>query len=266
MGADHLDGSSGYDTVIFTTQGADGVYVDLRDGEAGYYDGLYVTTDIELLGIERVDGTDNDDEFRGSDDLSEQIHGGKGADVVYGSKGADLLDGGEADGAADWLSYLYSASGVTVDLANNAASGGHAQGDQISGFENVQGSAHADVIKGNGEANTLDADEGKDTITGRGGADTFQFWYDESGVGAGKRDVVTDFKQAQGDKVDLSFFDPSLEFVGKAAFDGEDQVRYVQKDGFTLLQFEYDSASAGHEMEIQLTGEITFKAADFILA
>lgn len=265
-GAVNYDGGTGVDTLAYRTVNGLGVAVDLRNGIAGHFqDSITVAFDDTLHGIEVIDGTQADDLFFGSDAIADTFSGGAGSDVVFGSKGADSLHGGDDDNATDYLSYLYSGAGVSVDLLNNTASGGYAQGDQISGFEAVQGSTHDDVLKGTGGANVFDADEGVDTITGRGGADRFQFWYDESGIGAGHRDIVTDFSRVQGDKVDLSSFDTPLEFVGSAGFSGEDQVRYVQKNGFTLVQFEYDDAHPGADMAVQFTGQIAFKATDFLL-
>ena len=61
---------------------------------------------------------------------------------------------------------------MTVNLATNTASGGHAAGDIISNFENILGSNANDVLTGNSSANTLTGGGGNDTLRGGGGADT----------------------------------------------------------------------------------------------
>ena len=60
--------------------------------------------------------------------------------------GADALDGGTGTDAAD---YSGSAAGVTVDLATGTGTGGDAEGDTLSGIENLLGSGLADMLTGN---------------------------------------------------------------------------------------------------------------------
>ena len=60
---------------------------------------------------------------------------------------------------------------MTINLATNAASGGDAASDVISGFENVTGSAFNDTLTGDAGVNVISAGAGDDTITGGAGAD-----------------------------------------------------------------------------------------------
>ena len=114
----------------------------------------------------------------GADDIS----GGEGNDALRGDAGADTLAGGEG---VDWVQYHTSGSGVTVDLTEvagfQAASGGDAEGDVLSGFERVLGSDFADVLRGDVRANMLigrggaddiSGGEGNDVLRGDAGADT----------------------------------------------------------------------------------------------
>ena len=64
--------------------------------------------------------------------------------------------------------------GVTVNLTTLAASGGHAEGDILSGFENLVGSDHADRLTGTNSVNILRGLDGDDTIEGGSGADTIE--------------------------------------------------------------------------------------------
>ena len=116
-------------------------------------------------------GTDILDGGRGRD----RIEGGTGDDMVHGGARGDTLDGGAG---RDMLSYETSDAGVTVDLRDadgdgfhDTASGGHAQGDRISNFEDVTGSAHADVLRGDDGANRLDGGAGRDVLHGGAGDD-----------------------------------------------------------------------------------------------
>jgi Ca2+-binding RTX toxin-like protein len=88
------------------------------------------------------DGTSNTyhDIWLASDDL---IYGGKGNDQIFAGLGADTIDGGEG---VDKLNYIYSKSGVTVDLQTGRGTGGHAQGDVISSIEILYGSNHNDKL------------------------------------------------------------------------------------------------------------------------
>ena len=127
-------------------------------------------------GEERLEGGRGDDALyggRGSDTLL----GGSGNDNLYGDAGADRLDGGsgadrlDGGGGRDLLNYGASSSAVTVNLATRSASGGHAQGDTVIGFENVAGSAHDDRITGQGVNNELFGGDGNDILVGGGGSD-----------------------------------------------------------------------------------------------
>lgn len=95
----------------------------------------------------------------GNDDLS----GGDNNDVVRGGAGADSMTGGAGN---DMLTYASDTAGVTVNLTNNTASGGEADGDTISAFENVTGGSGNDVLIGDAGANQLLGGHGNDVILG----------------------------------------------------------------------------------------------------
>ena len=98
-------------------------------------------------------------------------NGGSENDFLTGGAGADNLNGG--GGGADIASYLDSDARVEVDLANGTASGGHAQGDILTGIEGVQGSAYNDRLDGDAGANTLLGGDGGDDILDGGAGDDF---------------------------------------------------------------------------------------------
>ena len=110
------------------------------------------------------DGADALSGGAGGDTLS----GGLGNDALEGGLGADALDGGDG---VDTARYVGSAAGVTVDLAAGTGTGGEAQGDTLTGIENVKGSAHGDGLSGDGGDNQLLGYGGNDVLDGRGGAD-----------------------------------------------------------------------------------------------
>ena len=180
-GADKIDGGEGTDTVDFSTAAAnnslgfqDGVSVDLHHGVGNWGEAQGDT----YVSIENVIGTRYDDAIRGNAG-NNVLSAGSGDDNVAGGAGADTMSGGEGN---DTLSYFYFAtpsgaapqqsSGVYVNLATNTASGGHAQGDIISGFENVMGSAGKDKLIGSDGDNRLEGYSDNDAIDGAGGNDT----------------------------------------------------------------------------------------------
>src|SRR5450631_93919 len=68
---------------------------------------------------------------------------------------------------------IFTDTGVTVNLTNaGAQSGGDAAGDILSNFDNITGSAYADVLTGDAGANVISGGAGDDIIAGAAGADT----------------------------------------------------------------------------------------------
>ncbi|MBV6656358.1 MAG: hypothetical protein KI785_01190, partial [Devosiaceae bacterium] len=201
---DILDGGAGYDIATYASSGT-GVTVDLQagTGQGGDAQG------DQLIAIEEVVGSANADTLRGSAD-DDRLTGGGANDVIEGRAGSDTLDGeggndrivgGEgADvliggSGVDTVDYALSDTAVDVDLDANTATGGHAQGDTITGFENVTGSAFDDTIAGTSVANTLDGGGGNDTLSGLGGADIL--------IGGAGQDTADYTASAGGVTIDL---------------------------------------------------------------
>ena len=116
------------------------------------------------------DGSDGADELwgRGGDDF---LVGGIGDDVLHGGGGLDELFG--VDGI-DTAHYGEATARVDVDLNRGVdqAVVGTANVDQLDGIENITGGNRADLLRGDGGANTLDGGAGDDVLHGRGGNDT----------------------------------------------------------------------------------------------
>jgi Ca2+-binding RTX toxin-like protein len=124
----------------------------------------------------QLDGGDGHDVISGGagDDL---LAGGTGDDVIEGGAGADQISGGAnsdptEQGWGDTARYAGSAAGVSIDLTTALQTGGDAEGDSLSGIENVTGSdAGADLLQGDGSGNRLLGLGGDDTLAGRAGDD-----------------------------------------------------------------------------------------------
>ena len=166
------DGGAGQDVISFRAA-SHGVVFDIETNTAsgeGH-------DDDEYSGFEGAEGSDfGDDEITGTSDANtirghggnDTLIGGAGDDLVDGGAGADILSGGEG---IDTSSYEESLQGVYVNLTTHTGSGGDAEGDTITGFENLIGSSHADTLIGSEVDNELVGGEGDDTLWGMAGDD-----------------------------------------------------------------------------------------------
>ena len=169
-GADTVHGGSGTDSLSLEDSDAGVVLrLDLATGsgfgghaEGDTYVGIEVIygskfNDVIIAPRARtaewhtyIEGGAGDDVIVGGPD-SEIVNGGPGADILYGGPGKD-----------DEVGYGGSPSAVTVNLVDGTASGGDAEGDVVSGFEQLVGSSYDDHL-------TL---SGSGYVQGLGGADT----------------------------------------------------------------------------------------------
>lgn len=115
-----------------------------------------------------VEGSDGGDVIAGGA-LNDRLLGRGGDDVLTGGAGADALFGGLGSDAA---SYAGSARPVTIDLGAGTASGGDAQGDTLTGIENLLGSDGSDTLTGDAGDNVIDGGAGSDVLDGGDGIDT----------------------------------------------------------------------------------------------
>ena len=167
-GEDMLDGGAGIDWAVYSGSNA-AVTVTLVDG-AAVGAGGHAQGDA-LTGIERLAGSAFNDSLTG-DVNDNHLDGGAGDDMLTGGAGADTLDGGAGD--HDRATYADSNAAVTVvlDEGTTAGMGGHAEGDVLTGIEDLTGSGMDDSLTGNADENRLDGGAGADELTGGAGADT----------------------------------------------------------------------------------------------
>ncbi|MBR0651859.1 hypothetical protein GXW78_19470 [Roseomonas terrae] len=185
-GADSMIGGAGSDWASYAG-GTGDVSVSLATGTGSGGD----AAGDNLTDVENLIGGSGNDYLAGSTGAN-TILGGAGNDTIAGGAGADSMNGGT--GTSDWLDYSQSPA-VIVDLAGGTGSGGHAAGDQFTGFENVLGGAGADSVVGNGSNNQIVGGSGNDTLAGGGGDDTI-----DGGTGAD----VMDGGAGTGDWLDYS--------------------------------------------------------------
>src|SRR5450830_22754 len=93
----------------------------------------------------------------------QNIVGSSTNDIFISGATANHFDGGS--GGSDTVSYVYSTSGVTVDLFNGTASGGYADGDTLQHIQNVIGSNYDDLFYASADSNLFDGGLGSNTVS-----------------------------------------------------------------------------------------------------
>jgi Ca2+-binding RTX toxin-like protein len=191
-GLDQIDGGSGTDTLDFSTQ-LTYAWVDLAYNgvEAWTFVNNVWVTVANTISVENVLGSVFGDRLVGGAEDNVFI-GGSGADVLSGrggndtfiyigaGNGLDQVDGGTGFDTLDfaglstyaWVDLAYNGieawtqvSGAWVSIANTVA----------NSIESVVGTAFADKVWGDAQANTFKSLAGADALQGRAGADTFIF-------------------------------------------------------------------------------------------
>ncbi len=278
-GADVLEGGAGFDTIDYSTSVA-AVSIDLENDLASGADAAGDTFDS----IENVIGSAFADRLTG-DDLDNTLSGGSGNDTLAGGSGADVLSGGSGTDTADYS----ASSAVTVDLnLGTGQSGGDAEGDVLTGVENVTGGAGGDVLTGdagdnvllgNGGNDTLIGGLGADTLSGGAGSDIVDYRGSDAGITLRLDGSASTGGHAEGDRVsgmetvfgsdhddtvfgtnvDETFFgqdgDDTLSGAGGAdAFDGG--------DGFDTVTYATSAAAVNVDLETGVTGATGDEAGD----
>ncbi len=184
-GSDILDGGADVDTANYSgatggvlvnlgvTSGANGTTNTAR--ETAQITGTVtsasavVSTD-SLIAIENAIGSAFGDRLVGSGG-NNVFAPGAGADWILGQAGIDTIDYSSAAGGvhvnmpSNWVHETALTSGtVTAATAWTTT-------DNLSGIENVMGSAYGDYIQANGSNNVIDGGNGNDNIQAGGGDD-----------------------------------------------------------------------------------------------
>ncbi len=126
--------------------------------------------DLLTRGVIRTSVSGNDtDEVLSSGEGYEAVYGLGGNDRFVASSDYDWFVGGPGIDTVDFGQF---AVGVNVSLRTGGLYENGALRLMVTQTENVEGSAHGDVIEGALTANALYGKDGNDTLTGLGGNDT----------------------------------------------------------------------------------------------
>ncbi|MEI7970457.1 MAG: hypothetical protein WCJ69_15845 [Betaproteobacteria bacterium] len=164
-GGDTYDGGDNADTVDYSSAGNGAIaYLDAaRQGQ-----NASAAAGDTFVRVENLTGSAWNDVLVG-DSLANQLRGGGGDDLLDGGSGpnGDLLDGGAG---TDTVSFASATGAVSASLVSGGSMG-DASGDVFTSIENLVGSAHDDVLEGDGSANLLYGLDGNDDLRGGGGTD-----------------------------------------------------------------------------------------------
>lgn len=301
-GNDVINGGAGSDTATYASFTA-GVTVALNVTGAQNTGGAGIDT---LLSIENLVGGSGNDVLTGND-IANILTGGAGNDTLIGNGGGDTLVGGAGDDrldgglGVDTASYAGTVLGVTVNLnlagVQNTGGGGF---DTLVSIENIVGGDGNDVLTGDSQTNILTGGNGNDTLFGGGGidyllggagddvliggarrdrmygdsgADTFRMDLLSDTPAGVDRDVIADFSQAQGDRIDLSAIDANtaavgdqaFSLIGTAGFSGvAGQLRYSIGQNNTILVEADVNGDRIADLQIDVTGNFALQARDFV--
>jgi len=160
-------------------------------------------------------GGQGDDFITGGSAYNE-INGNQGRDTIVGrSRTGDSLMGGQGDDVIDATASTGHDS-VNGNLGDDVIRGG-------SGGVTLWGGQGDDLIFGGSGDDWISGDRGNNTMTGGGGADVFHAL-------CSGREVVTDFRLSEGDRVQL---DPGVSYL--VSQQGGDTVIDLSGGGQVLL-------------------------------
>ena len=209
------------------------------------------------------------------------ITGGSGNDLLdlTGQIGDLTLFGGRGDD-----SLTITGQGASARNAHYVLDGGSGNDRLASrdGLTTLLGGDGSDVLKGGKQKDVLQGGQGKDQLTGGGKQDILTGGGEkdlfilsqgkDSGPYANTRDIITDFNQAEGDRIDLRRMDgdttvdgDGVFFLAGSAFTNTpgELIQFSDGNGNTILAG--DSSGDGFpEFEILLQGGPVLTSADFI--
>lgn len=133
--------------------------------------------------------------------------------------------------------------------------------------EKIFGNKANNILNGGDGHDTFFGGAGRDVLTGGTGIDRFSFRTASESPANSGRDIINDFQDSSGDKIDFSALSAGvLGYRGGLGFSGANQVR-VQASGADVLVSVNLDADATPELQVMLKGTTlaSMAATDFIL-
>ncbi|MBX7539722.1 reprolysin-like metallopeptidase [Qipengyuania sphaerica] len=249
-------------------------------------------------GKDRIYGDDGDDRLYGQDG-NDTLIGGAGNDEMVGGTGDDIYfvdDAGDSvlelagegnDGVIAGIDYAlgdnleklrmrtgdYDGTGNGLDNIVRGVGGVNVL-HGMGGDDQVYGGTGNDTLDGGDGNDRLYGEKGSDTMTGGAGADSFIFMdAAELGTRLAIADIITDFSQSDGDRINLRNVDAdstaegdqNFAFIGTSAFSQTaGELRYFQTSTSTIVEMDVDGDGVA-DLYIRLDGQMDLSAGDFIL-
>lgn len=227
--------------------------------------GIALTTTIE-----NVIGGSGRDEIHGNS-ASNELLGNAGNDLLVGLGGRDRLEGGDGN------DHLYGYD-VFVKPSNLATRVGEtAPGEVEPSAAPVPQAGVAtdseDILIGGAGDDVLMGGPGRDVASGGSGADLFLFSEgDFAGATIALADIISDFSEAEGDRIDLSAIDAiigpgdeAFRFLGTDTFSGAGgELRIEALDDYLML-FGETTGDVIADFAIRLDGLTTLSVGAIII-
>jgi Ca2+-binding RTX toxin-like protein len=280
-GHDTIDGGIGNDTMVGGI-GNDTYYVDattdvVTEANGEGTDTIYTSVTYTLSGryVENVTLTGTGSINITGNFLSNTFIGNSGNNTLDGLGGSDTMAGGAGndtytvDSTGDVVTENAAEGTDTVISSISYTLGANLENLTLSGTSaiNAVGNSLNNTIMGNSANNALTGGSGFDVLTGGTGSDQFKYLSIlDSGIGAGNRDTIADFSQAQADVIDLSAFTGVFTFLGTGTFTGgtNPEVRYFDDGTNTIVEVDVNHDNTA-DFQIQINGHATLTSGDFVL-
>lgn len=267
-GGNRVSAGLGNDSVINSKEF--GNIITLNDGDDTYVGTGFGSFSTDL--IDQVFGGAGKDTFA-VETFHSEYYGGDGNDVFHSVGWQNGFFGGRGNDTISFLPRVDDSTqgdtGVTIDLAAGFVQTGGSRRETISSIENATGSANGDFIFGSSVANRIAGGRGFDEMTGEGGADTFVYSHiGQAAINSDFADIITDFKRAQHDHIDLHSMDARTDATGNQAFrfittgftGHSGELRFA--GGFVMGDVNGDGTQ---DFRILMLGVTSMQASDFVL-
>jgi len=192
------------------------------------------------------------------------------------AQGYGTTTGGYSVAMTQTLADMTLTGTAANDLLNGAGGNDSLSGlggnDILSGFagaDRLDGGIGHDELNGGAGNDILIGGAGRDEMTGGADADIFRFLAISDSAVGGNRDLITDFRRTQGDRIDLSAIDANANLAGDQAFvfiGGAAFSRIVGQARFSggLLQLDVNGDGRS-DMDVAVQGLTALLTTDLIL-